>query len=113
MALNDAAMTAAGAGLAGAITHLAIHTAAPDATGSNLSTAAKVPVTWTNTTGTLTSGSKAFTGGAASGPATHIGYWGGAGQATFYGYHAITGDQSFNAAGEFTVSQVTLTDSVS
>lgn len=106
--LNAAAMTAAGAGLAAAITHVAIHTAQPDASGSNLSTAAKVAVTWTNTNGDLTSGSKAFTGGAASGPATHVGFWGGAGQNTFYGDNPLTGDQTFNAAGEYTITQVTL-----
>ena len=59
-------MMAAGAGLASAITHLAIHTAIPDATGSNQSAAARQPVTWTNTGGDLTTGSKSFTGGAAS-----------------------------------------------
>ena len=85
MALNAAAQTAAGNGLSAVITHLAIHTAAPDAAGSNQSTAACVAVTWTNTAGDLTSGSKNFTGGAASGPATHVGLWGALTGGTFYG----------------------------
>ena len=63
MALNAAAQTAAGNGLSAVITHLAIHTATPDAAGSNPSTAARVAVTWTNTAGDLSSGSKNFTGG--------------------------------------------------
>ena len=113
MALNNAALTAAGNGLAAAITHLSIHTAQPDATGSNQSAAARQAVTWTNTNGDLTSGSKAFTGGAASGPATHVGYWSAATGGTFYGYHALTGDQTFNAAGEYTITQVTLDASAS
>lgn len=111
MALNDAAMTAAGSGLAGVITHLAIHTAQPDAAGSSASAAARQAVTWTNTTGTLTSGSKSFTGGAASGAATHVGYWGALTGGVFYGWHALTGDQTFNAAGAYTLTNVTLTDS--
>ena len=111
MALNNAALQAAGAGLASAITHLAIHTAQPDAAGSNQSSAARQPVTWTNNNGTLTSTSESFTGGAASGPATHVGYWSEPTGGTFYGSHAITGDQAFNAAGEFTVTGVTLTAS--
>lgn len=113
MALNAAAQTAAGNGLAGVITHLALHTAQPDAAGSNQAASARVAVTWTNTNGDLTSGSKAFTGGTASGPATHVGYWGALTGGTFYGWHALTGDQTFNAAGEYTVTQVTLDSTVS
>lgn len=113
MALNAAAQTAAGNGLSAVITHLAIHTAAPDAAGSNQSTAARVAVTWTNTAGDLSSGSKNFTDGAASGPATHVGLWGALTGGTFYGWYALTGDQTFNAAGEYTITQVTLDSTVS
>lgn len=101
-------MTAAGAGLASAITHLAIHTAIPDAMGSNQSAAARQPVTWTNTGGDLTTGSKSFTGGAANGPATYVGFWSALTGGTFYGYAALTGDQSFNSAGQYTINSVTL-----
>lgn len=109
MALNTAAMTIAGGALATAITHLAIHTAAPDpTTGTNQSSAARVAVTWTNTGGDLTATNKAFTGGAASGPATYVGFWSASTAGTFYGSQALTGDQTFNAAGEYTVTSITI-----
>mgnify|MGYP001007898690 CR=1 FL=1 len=111
MALNTAALTAAGGGLADVITHIALHTAQPDGTGSNPAASARQPVSWTNTDGVLTSGTLNFTGVAASGAVTHIGYWGALTGGTFYGWHAITGDQAANAAGEFTVTQATLTGS--
>ena len=90
----------------------------PDATarcaeGGQGTSAARVAVTWTNTAGDLSSGSKNFTGGAASGPATHVGLWGALTGGTFYGWYPISGDQTFNAAGEFTITQVTLDSTVS
>lgn len=109
MAVNTAALTAAAGGLATVVTHLALHTAQPDATGSNQAASGRQAVTWTNTDGVLTSGSKAFTGGAASGACTHVGYWGASSGGTFYGWHAIQGDQTFNAAGEYSLTQATLT----
>ena len=111
MALNSAALTAAGGGLATAITHIALHTAQPDASGSNQATSARQPVTWGNSGGVLTSGALNFTGVTPSGPVTHVGYWSALTAGTFYGWHAITGDQTANAAGEFTVTQATLTGS--
>ena len=44
---------------------------------------------------------------------THVGYWGAATSGVFYGYAALSGDTSFNAAGEYTVDEVTETASSS
>jgi hypothetical protein len=50
----------------------------------------------------------AFTGGAASGAATHAGFWSASSAGTFYGWYALTGDQTFNAAGEYTVTGISI-----
>lgn len=112
MPLNDAILNIGVNAMEAAITHISIHTAVPNASGSNESTAARVATGWPAAAngdfGTLTN--KAFTGGAASGPAQYLGFWNGAtlGAGTFYGYQALTGDQTFNAAGAYTVTSVTI-----
>lgn len=110
MPLNDALLNIGVNAMQAAATHIAIHTAAPDITGSNQSTAARVACTWptaaTGDFGALTN--KAFTGGAASGPATHLGFWSASTAGTFYGWLPLTGDQTFNAAGAYTVTSVTI-----
>jgi hypothetical protein len=94
----------------GAATHLSLHTAQPDAAGSNAAASARVAASWgsavTGDFATLTN--KAFTGGAASGPCTHVGFWSASTAGTFYGWLALTGDQTFNSAGEYTITSLTI-----
>jgi hypothetical protein len=52
-----------------------------------------------------------FEGGAASGAATHLGFWSAPTGGVFYGFVPLTGDQSFNAAGEYTVNSISLNGS--
>lgn len=114
MALNDAALNFAADAMAGVITHIQIHTAQPDASGSNESTAARQAITWNNAANgdVAMAAAEGFTGGAPSGPAPYLGFWAGAGPGgTFYGWVPITGDQTFNAAGEYTVNTLTLNGS--
>ncbi len=110
MPLNDTLLNIGVTAMQGAATHLAIHTALPNASGSNESTAARVAASWPAAAngdfGTLTN--KAFTGGAASGPATYLGFWSASTAGTFYGYLPLTGDQTFNAAGQYTVTSVSI-----
>jgi hypothetical protein len=114
MPLNNSALQVAGAALATDITHLAIHTAAPNIdSGTNASAAARQPVTWSNTNGDLTASNIAFTGGAASGPATYVGFWTASTGGTFRGFLQLTGDTTFNAAGEYTITSITLDGSAS
>ena len=54
-------------------------------------------ITWSNI---------AFTGGAASGPVVRVGYWSASTSGTYYGGSLLTGDATFNAAGEYTVTSV-------
>ena len=115
MALNDTLLNIGAAAMQAAATHLAIHTAQPDAAGSNQSAAARQAITWvTAANGDMVATvDLAFTGGAASGPATHVGFWSALTTGTFYGWLPLTGDQTFNAAGEYTVTGITVTGTAS
>jgi hypothetical protein len=111
VALNDTILNIGNAAKQTAITHAAIHTAQPDAAGSNQSSAGRQAITWvTAANGDMVATvDLAFTGGAASGAATHIGFWSASTGGTFYGWLPLTGDQTFNAAGEYTVTGITIT----
>jgi len=118
MALNDTLLNIGANAMAGAALYLSLHTAAPDGTGSNHSTAARVAASWPGASGgDLTISNKAFTGGAASGACTHVGFWSTAGTGspatggTFYGFQALSGDQNFNAAGEYTITSLVVNGS--
>ena len=110
MPINDALLNVGAGAMRTAASHLSIHTALPNASGSNESTAARKPANWgaVSGSGDFTATNIAFTGGAASGPATHVGLWSAVTGGTFYGYFPLVGDQTFNAAGEYTVTSVSL-----
>lgn len=109
MPLNDAALNLGANAIKAGITHLSLHTATPNSSGSNESTAARKPAGWgTVATGDFSTTNVAFTGGAANGPVTHVGYWSAITAGTFYGYEAITGDITFNSAGEYTITNATI-----
>lgn len=113
MPLNDATLNIGVTAMQTQITHLSIHTALPNASGSNESTAPRVAAGW----GAAANGdfatllNKAFTGGAPSGPALYVGFWNGPtlGSGTFCGYQALTGDATFNSLGEYTITSLTIT----
>lgn len=111
MALNDALLNVGAAAMQSAAAYVSIHTALPNAAGSNESTAARQPITWDAAANgdMVATADVAFTGGAASGPATYVGFWSAATAGTFYGSLPLTGDQAFNAAGEYTLTGVTVT----
>jgi hypothetical protein len=112
MALNNASLDVMANAWKAVYTHLSLHTAAPNIdTGTNESTAARVAASWGSpaTGGDLTITNKNFTGGAASGACTHVGFWTASTAGTFGGFQALTGDQTFNAAGEYTITSLTVT----
>lgn len=113
MAINTTLIDDGAAGIAAAIKYLSLHSADPAGTGANETTAARQPVTATHSAGVVSIGSTAFTGGTASGACTYVGFWSAVTGGTFLGSQALTGDQTFNAAGQYTVSSVTLTGSAS
>lgn len=112
--LNDAGLVLAANAVDTAITHFSIHTTGAVTSSTNESTAARVAVngtvdsdgdiTWTNTN---------FTGGAASGPAVRVGYWTASTAGTYLGGSLLTGDQTFNAAGEYVITSVVETSTAS
>ena len=115
MPVNAAFLQLGAVAQAAGATHIALHSAAPDATGSNQTSAARLTANWSTANGVLTLGSaKNFTGGAASGPVTHVGLWSAATGGTFYGWFAIpTGagnDLTFNAAGQYTLNTFPITN---
>lgn len=52
----------------------------------------------------------AFTGAPSDG-ATHALFFSASSGGTFYGFDALTGDQAFNAAGEYSLTSLTITGS--
>lgn len=110
MPLNDALLNIGVGAMQTAAAYLSIHTALPNASGSNESTAARVAAGWgaaaNGDFATLTN--KNFTGGASSGPALYVGFWSASTAGTFYGYLPLTGDQTFNAAGNYTITSLSI-----
>src|SRR3954469_15496520 len=109
--LNTAALQIGRTSIASACAFLSLHSATPNASGSNETTAARVASGIVSTAGVLTTSSKAFTGGAPSGAVLCVGFWSASTAGTFYGYQTLTGDSSFNAAGQYTVTSLTITGS--
>jgi hypothetical protein len=108
MAFNDTALNAGANAMAAAFPYLSLHTTGAVTSSTNESTAARVAAAWSSAaTGDISVTSKAFTGGAASGPAVRVGYWSAATAGTYGGGSLLTGDQTFNTAGEYTVTGIT------
>jgi len=110
MPMNDALLNIGVTAMQAAALYIAIHTALPDATGSNQATSARVACSWPAAAngdfGTLAN--KAFTGGAANGPAQYVGFWSASTAGTFYGWLQLVGDQVFNAAGQYTITSLSI-----
>ena len=110
MALTDATLQSLANSLDTLVSHASLHTADPGTTGANESTAGRQAITFNvDADGDLTLASTlAFTGGAASGACTHVGLWSASSGGTFRGGFALTGDTTFNAAGEYNVTALTI-----
>lgn len=109
--LNDTALNIGNAAIQAAITRARLYTAEPDAAGvTNQASSGLVAITWdTAANGDIVLTADAtFTGGASNGPCTHVGLWNTAGT-VFYGYFALTDDLTFNAAGEYVLTGITIT----
>lgn len=117
MALSNAAMVVAANALRSAMTHAQLHSGAAGAAGTtNVTSAGRQAVTWSAATADGDFGlssSLAFTGGAASGAVAEVSLWSASSGGTFYGNFAVTGDTTFNAAGEYTVTALNLNGSAS
>jgi hypothetical protein len=78
----------------------------------NQTSAARVQLASTVAAGVITATGVPydFTGTPGAG-ATHALFYSASTAGTFYGYDALTGDQTFNAAGEYSITSLTVTGS--
>lgn len=113
MALNDTALNLMADALAAAAPYLSLHSADPGPTGTNETTAGRGTAEWGAASGgdIAITAAEAFTGGASNGAVTHVGLWSATTVGTFYGSFPVTGDQSFNSAGEYTLDTYTIAGS--
>lgn len=108
MALTDAVLDAANDGATAVLAWAAIH---GDATSGSQTSNERIEITWDPSTGAVAVADNVpleFTGGP-SDPATHLGVWSAQTEGTFRGAAPLSGDQTFNAAGEYAVTAITLT----
>lgn len=109
MALNDNGKNALVNGLAAVVTHISLHTAEPDATGSNEvagGSYARQAVTWTAAALGVRDNNADITHPVPAGTITHYGLWSALAAGTFYGSiprtgvgEAIYGFATVDAAG--------------
>jgi hypothetical protein len=113
MPLSTDGLNVAANAWAAATDNARLHTGDPGAAGTNnVATSGPEAVAWgaaANGDVALTGTPIVFSGGAASGPATHISFWDGVpGVGVHMGSFPLTGDQTFNAAGEYEVDSGTI-----
>lgn len=114
MALNDAALVVGATAIKNGITHLQLFSATPNATGTTNAIGSRVASTGAvDGDGDITWSNVAFTGLTANQAVAGVGYWSASTAGTFYGYTALTGDATANAAGAYTVTSVTETSTAS
>ena len=108
MAFNDAALNTAGDALASAFPWISLHTEGTVADSTNESTAGRVAANWSSATdgGNIEATNLEFTGGTSEGPVVRVGYWSAQTDGSYGGGSTLTGDQAFNAAGEYTVTSI-------
>jgi len=115
MALLDNILSIGAGAMRTAITHISLSTADPGtSTGINQSSAARLPANWSAVTagGDFSIASALnFTGGALGGNVTHACFWNALTAGTYYGSQALTGDTTFNGAGEYTITALTVNGS--
>lgn len=110
MALTTYELDRLAADLAADAVEVSLHSADPGTTGASETSASRQTPTWTHTNGVLTlSASEPFTGGAANGAVTYVGLWDTAGAHFLGGFQITTGDLAFNAAGDYTLDDITIT----
>jgi hypothetical protein len=112
MPLDDTALNAMADHLSTLATKAALHSADPGTGATNETSAARQDIAWTSAANgdTSISGTEQFTGGAANGACTWVTIWNTAGTVR-YGKFPLTGDLTFNAAGEYDLTALTLNGS--
>lgn len=111
MALTTAELNVLAGDFVAQVAHMSLHSALPNSSGSNETSATRVVPSLSASGGVVTlSSAAAFTGGASGGAVQYVGFWDGSGTPVFLGSLQITtGDTTFNASGAYTVDNITLT----
>lgn len=111
MALNNTALNTGSTAIAAQITHLSLHTTGAVTSSANESAAARQPSGMALAGGGpgLAASNIAFTGGTPNGPVVRVGYWSALTGGTYLGGALLTGDQTFNSAGTYTVTSISET----
>jgi len=106
---NDTALNVGADAIRAAYPWLSLHTAGAVSLSTSESTAARVAASWPAASGgdLAIVTAKNFTGGAANGPCVRVGYWSLQTGGVYGGGALLTGDQTFNAAGEYTITGIT------
>jgi len=117
MPFTNAAMVDAANALIAAATYAQLQSAEAGTSGTdNVTTAARLPVTWGTPTGSGDfdiASSLAFTGGASNGAVYSVTLWTASTGGTFLGEFVLSGDTAFNSAGDYTVTSIAQTGSSS
>lgn len=120
--LNNAAMGVAATALKGVLLYAQLHSGLAGAAGtSNVTTAARKPVSWGTTSGAGDFGLAAqidFTGGASNGPIQSVTLWSAITSGTFYGEFIVAATTpgvtpAFNSSGDFSLTSLDLDGSAS
>jgi len=117
VALNNNGLNAQVGGLTSVVTHVSLHTAEPDASGSSEVTGGtytREAITWGSASaGTATSSGDIVFDVPTGVTITHLGYWSASSAGTFYGSRALDTSQTFSSAGTYTLASGNISESVS
>ena len=117
MALNANGLNAEVEGLTAVAGFASLHTAEPDANGSNEVSGGsytREAITWAAASGgTAVSDADIVFDVPTSTTITHLGYWSAGTAGTFYGFRALDVSQTFSSAGTYTIAAGNLSESVS
>jgi hypothetical protein len=117
VALNNNGLNAQVGGLTAVAGFASLHTAEPNASGSNEVTGGtytREAITWAAASGgTAVSDAEIVFDVPTGVTITHLGYWSAGTAGTFYGSRALDVSQEFSSAGTYTIAAGNLSESVS
>jgi len=117
MALSNAGKDALLNGLAGAASHVSLHTADPSTNGANEVSGGsytRETLPWaTASGGSLTTNDAVVFDVPAGTTISHIGYWSAATSGTFYGGVQLDQSQTFATAGTYTIAAGNISETIS
>lgn len=110
MSFTNAGLNAGTNGITAAFPWVSLHTADPSTTGANEAAVARKNPSWPAASGTGDSmvTNLTFTGGVINGACTFVGLWSTSSGGTFGGGFALSGNQTFDSSGNYTIDSLTV-----